>query len=106
MAALNRDILRPLIHADIKNSYSNKDGKLDSSSYALPFDDNTFDFVFLTSVFSHLKPDAVEAYLKEIFRVLTPGERSFITYYLIDPFATAQIEKKAARQLFKFSFPG
>ena len=94
------------IHADIENSYSNKDGKLDSSSYALPFDDNTFDFVFLTSVFSHLKPDAVEAYLKEIFRVLTPGGRSFITYYLIDPFATAQIEKKAARQLFKFSFPG
>jgi ubiquinone/menaquinone biosynthesis C-methylase UbiE len=94
------------IHADLKNSYSNQAGEQDSSSYLLPFDDNSFDFVFLTSVFSHLKPDAVSSYLKEIYRVLSPGGRCFITYYLLDDFAKAQVEKKAAGLLFKFSHPG
>ena len=57
---------------------------LAASSFSFPYEDESFDVVFATSVLTHLLPDAVENYLAEIHRVLAPGGRSFVTYFLID----------------------
>lgn len=71
-------------HADIKNSMYNPKGTFEASNFKFPFADETFDFVFLTSVFTHMKPRDVENYLSEISRVLKKNAVSFITMFLLN----------------------
>lgn len=52
--------------------------------YRFPFPDESFDFVVLNSVFTHMLPADVAAYLHEIARVLRPGGVCQITYFLMD----------------------
>jgi SAM-dependent methyltransferase len=60
-----------------------------AEEYRFPYLDGEFDFVFLTSVFTHLMPAVVEHYLDEIIRVLRTGGTCLATYFLIDPPALA-----------------
>jgi SAM-dependent methyltransferase len=76
-------------HADIRNKFYNPSGKYEASSFTFPYEDASFDFVFLTSVFTHMFPPDVEHYLREISRVLRSGGTSFITLFLINPEAVA-----------------
>ncbi len=93
-------------HADLENPYSNPKGSGNTEEYELPFEENTFDFVFLTSVFSHLKPNEINSYLYEINRVLKPNGCCFITYYLLDYYAIDQINKGKSSQPFKYLYDG
>jgi SAM-dependent methyltransferase len=68
--------------ADVYNKYYLLDGHYKASEYRFPFKDAGFDFVFLTSVFTHMLPADVEHYLSEITRVLKPGGRCFATFFL------------------------
>lgn len=70
-------------HSDIYNKSYNPAGKVKASEYRFPYPDATFDFVFLTSVFTHLLPPDLEHYLSEIHRVMKPGGRCLITYFLL-----------------------
>ncbi|WP_029231320.1 class I SAM-dependent methyltransferase [Butyrivibrio sp. VCB2006] len=45
--------------------------QIEMNPYRIPYDDNTFDYVFSTSVFEHVQN--TEEALKEIYRVLKPG---------------------------------
>ncbi|HVA06808.1 MAG TPA: class I SAM-dependent methyltransferase [Acidimicrobiales bacterium] len=47
-----------------------------------PYPDESFDFVFAHSVFTHLSTDASANYLQEIKRVLRPGGISYSTWLL------------------------
>jgi SAM-dependent methyltransferase len=47
-----------------------------------PYPDESFDFVFAHSVFTHLLPDASANYLREIKRVLRRGGISYTTWFL------------------------
>lgn len=79
--------------ADIHNSFYNPAGRYKASEYRFPYEDGTFDFVFLTSVFTHLLPDEVENYTAEISRVLRPGGRCLITFFLLNPESLRAIEE-------------
>ncbi|MCT7972517.1 class I SAM-dependent methyltransferase [Laspinema olomoucense] len=70
--------------ADLYNQYYNPTGSEEASNYRFPYSDNHFDFVFLTSVFTHILPDGLENYLKEIYRVLKPGGRTLVTAFLLN----------------------
>jgi SAM-dependent methyltransferase len=70
--------------ADIYNSSYNPAGRFKAVDYPFPYEDGSFDFVFLTSVFTHMLPPDMEHYLCEIRRVLKEGGRCFITYFLLD----------------------
>lgn len=72
------------IHADIHNPIYSSHGKNKASDYRLPLNDRSFDFVFLTSVFTHLLRDEVERYLSEISRVMRPSATCFITWFILD----------------------
>lgn len=54
-----------------------------ASAYALPFDDNSLDMVYMVSVFQEI-PDKIKT-LKEIKRVLKSGGILFISEFFIDP---------------------
>ncbi len=78
--------------ADIYNEAYNHKGRYKASEYRFPFDDRSFDFVLLTSVFTHLLPVDAAHYLSEIGRVLRPGGRVFGTWFVLNDESTALIQ--------------
>ncbi len=71
-------------HADVYNKEYNPRGSLDAATFRFPYDDQQFSLVFATSVLTHMLPDAALNYLHEIARVLEPGGRSVVTFFVID----------------------
>lgn len=90
--------------ADVFNKRYNPKGARQPSDYDFPFEDNSFDFVFLTSVFTHMLPGDMENYLAEIARVLKPGGKCLITFFLLNNESLAHIDKKQSRFDFKHHF--
>lgn len=69
---------------DVFNQAYNPKGKFKASEYAFPYADESFDFIFLTSVFTHMLPPDLEHYFSELTRVLRRGGKCFITYFLLN----------------------
>lgn len=70
--------------APIRNNDYNPEGALTAAQFRFPYPDRAFDFVFLTSVFTHMLPAEVENYLHETARVLAPNGRCLITWFLLN----------------------
>lgn len=69
---------------DVYNQHFNPSGHCKASEYRFPFDDESFDFVVLGSVFTHMLPEDMENYVSQIARVLKPGARCFISFFLLN----------------------
>jgi ubiquinone/menaquinone biosynthesis C-methylase UbiE len=89
---------------DIYNKSYNPKGKQNACDYRFPFDDNTFNFAFLTSVFTHMLPMDVENYIKEISRVLSPQGRCLITFFSINADSLNNIANKKSKHMFKHEY--
>jgi SAM-dependent methyltransferase len=87
-------------HANIYNQRYNPEGTVASTEYVFPFKSERFDFVFLTSIFTHLVPAEMEHYLAEIARVLKTGGRCAITYFLLNEQSIQVIESGVQRKSF------
>ena len=72
------------LHADLYNKRYNPSGRYLAKDYSFPFEAKSFDFVFLTSVFTHLLPDDTKNYLQEITHLLRPNGRALITFFLLN----------------------
>ena len=70
--------------ADLESRAYNPRGEGSASAYRFPFPDRAFDVIFLGSVFTHLLPDAVESYVREIARMLAPGGICVASYFLLN----------------------
>lgn len=70
--------------ADVYNGLYNPEGSQHPAEFRFPYGDSEFDFVFLTSVFTHMLPQEVEHYITEIARVLRPGGRCLASVFLWD----------------------
>jgi SAM-dependent methyltransferase len=79
--------------ANVKNQNYNPKGAFRAAEYTFPYEDMSFDFVFLGSVFTHMLPQEVERYLSEIKRVLKAGGKSLITYFLLTSKTLNRIER-------------
>ncbi|HUP31374.1 MAG TPA: class I SAM-dependent methyltransferase [Usitatibacter sp.] len=79
--------------ADIHNDLYHPEGRQAAGEYRFPFDDGSFDFVFLTSVFTHMPRREVEHYIDEISRVLVNGGRCFCTAFVITGEARRRVEQ-------------
>lgn len=69
---------------DLHSKVYNDGGRTLSRDYRFPLPDNYVDLVILASVFTHMMFEDQAAYLREIARMLKPGGRTLITYFLID----------------------
>lgn len=70
-------------HVGLRNDLYRSEGR-DPADFTFPYDDESFDFVILTSVFTHMLPNQVSNYLREIQRVLRPGGHVFATFFLLN----------------------
>ena len=92
--------------ADVRSERYNPGGRSEASSYTFPFADDTFDLVFLVSVFTHMMPADLERYLSEIARVLRTGGRVMASYFLLNERARRNIEDGESAFDFKFDMGG
>lgn len=93
-------------HANIYNRNYNPEGHLQAIDYHFPYPNDTFDFVFLTSVFTHMLPEDMEHYFVEISRVLRKGGNCLITFFLANDESIALMEQGKSTIDFKHQFPG
>jgi SAM-dependent methyltransferase len=70
--------------ADVYNGLYNPEGSQHPAEFRFPYGDGEFDFVFMTSVFTHMLPQEVEHYIAETARVLRPGGRCLASAFLWD----------------------
>ena len=73
-------------HVPLKNDLYTNEGEA-AEDFRFPYEDNAFDFCFLTSVFTHMTDKQVENYLKEIHRVLKPEGRCLATFFILNEIA-------------------
>lgn len=79
-------------HTDIKNQAYNPAGAIHPRSFVFPYGDREFDFVFLSSVFTHMFLDDIKNYVEQIYRVLKPGGRLLFTAFLLNDETEALIK--------------
>jgi ubiquinone/menaquinone biosynthesis C-methylase UbiE len=69
---------------DIYNKHYNPGGSIQGIDFRFPYENESFDFVFSISLFTHLLAADARHYLDESFRVLRPGGRCFHTMFLLN----------------------
>jgi len=90
--------------ADVFNAEYNPGGSQRASEYRFPFRDGSFDLVLLSSVFTHLRPEALEHYVREIARMLAPGGHCFATLFLLNDDSRDRMARGESAINFKHSF--
>lgn len=93
--------------ADVYNEFYNPAGRSRARRYRFPYPSNTFDFVCLMSVFTHMLPHDLAHYLSEIGRVMKPGGHCLITFFLHNAETAANIraERSAFRLPYRYGRP-
>jgi ubiquinone/menaquinone biosynthesis C-methylase UbiE len=89
--------------APVYNQKYNPFGTVSAAAFRFPYEDASFDFVFATSLFTHLVREETEHYLRETARVLRPGGTCLLTFFALDE--QAEREVAAGRASFDFSHP-
>jgi ubiquinone/menaquinone biosynthesis C-methylase UbiE len=69
-------------HLNLKNSLYNLSTNNEASKIKFSYQNNSFDLIILTSVFTHMLPNDVENYLQEINRVLKSSGKCFCTFFI------------------------
>jgi SAM-dependent methyltransferase len=87
---------------DVFNKSYNPKGRFLPSCFKFPFDNETFDFVFLGSVFTHMMPIDVKNYFIEISRVLKSGGRCLVSFFLSNGETLELINAKKSSLNFAF----
>lgn len=85
---------------DVYNSEYNPRGKRKAEDYRFPYPDRSFDFTFVTSVFTHMLPHDLGRYTWEIARTLKPRGRAVITFFILNE----ESERLTKMQPGQFSF--
>jgi len=92
--------------ADILNKDYNPNGKWKASRYRFPYENDSFDFVFLNSVFTHMLPPDMINYFGEIARVLKKDGRCLITFFLQNKESLENFNTKKSTMDFKYELDG
>jgi SAM-dependent methyltransferase len=72
------------VHLDMANDRYNPNGTLDGSALRLPVEDASADVVNLWGVFTNMVPEHVQAFVREIGRILRPHGQCFLTAFAED----------------------
>ncbi|MFO7871838.1 MAG: class I SAM-dependent methyltransferase [Kiritimatiellia bacterium] len=73
------------LHADIRNDAYWPKGHLTAEEWFAEFDGNDFDVVIAKSLFTHMLPDEMNLYLREIAHRLKDGGTALLSFFLLNP---------------------
>jgi ubiquinone/menaquinone biosynthesis C-methylase UbiE len=90
-------------HIDLQNDLYNLETQNKASEFKFHFSDSSFDFIILTSVFTHMQEADVINYLGEISRLLKKGGKCFVTFFIIDEHAKSFLNS-SSKPFFPFEF--
>jgi glycosyltransferase involved in cell wall biosynthesis/SAM-dependent methyltransferase len=88
--------------ADVRNRFYNPGARGEATRYSFPYADRSFDFVILTSVFTHMLPEEMESYLSEVSRVVKPDGTVFLTFFLVTPEIQTVVESGGGTLDFRY----
>jgi SAM-dependent methyltransferase len=91
---------------EIHNAWYQPTAKRRASDFRFPYGDEAFDFVFLTSVFTHMLPADMQHYFAEIARVLKRGGRCLMTLFLLNDESTVLIDNLKGEYNFEYRGEG
>lgn len=86
---------------DLHNDLYKSDGAA-ASTFVFPYPDDSFDFGCAISVFTHMIPEEVENYLKELQRVLKVNGHAVITFFILDVESISLMNKHSGGIQFKY----
>lgn len=86
---------------DLYNNTYNPNGMIKPDSFTFPYENEYFDFIILTSVFTHMLPEDVSNFVKEISRVLKMGGCCYASYFILNQNSKTNIQKGISRLNFK-----
>ena len=69
------------IRVDVQNPRYNPGGSAIAGDFRYPFDDGSFDIIYLYSVFSHMETEDVRVYLQDFRRLLASDGSFFFTSF-------------------------
>lgn len=92
--------------ADIHNLAYNPHGRLQSIEYTFPFVEGTFDFSFLSSVFSHMLTADMKHYLTQTSACVRLNGKCLITFFLLNDESRRLIREGMSALTFQFSRAG
>ena len=72
-------------HIEAYNSFYNPDFKNSASAYTFPIPEASINRVIMVSVFTHMLPDDIQNYLREIARMLMPDGIALISFFITNP---------------------
>jgi SAM-dependent methyltransferase len=88
---------------DVANTFYHGAGATSAAGFRFPYDDGSFDFTILASVFTHMLPRDLVRYAAEIARTLKPGGTALMTFFLLNDESLRL--KETARSRFRFLYP-
>lgn len=90
---------------DVFNRVYNPNGKYKASEYRFPYQNESFDFVFLKSVFTHMLIRDMDNYFREIARVLKKGKRCLMTFFLLNKESVRLVNAGKSEMNFRYKGP-
>ena len=92
------------MHIDLKNDLYNDRTEDKASNFIFPYDNESFDCIVLTSVFTHMMPDDVDNYLGQISRVMRQGGKCLMTFFLVNDDLLKKMDCGETNFVFKHSY--
>jgi len=92
--------------ADVYNGYYQPGRAVRTGGISVPLRRQQFDFAVFTSVFTHLQPKACAHYMAEAARVLKPGGKCFMTFFVLNADSQSLMKSSGARMSFRFPRAG
>jgi SAM-dependent methyltransferase len=83
------------LYTEAANRYYAK--QVDGDSRAWPMEDSSHNLITALSVWTHLDERDWRFYLKEVSRVLAPGGRAIISFFILDDLYDAALPKKTGQ---------
>ncbi|WP_319781096.1 methyltransferase domain-containing protein [Maridesulfovibrio sp.] len=88
---------------DIYSSTYNPYAQTKAADFVFPYEDNSFDLIMLNSVFTHMMPDDILNYIKEMDRVLSETGRIMATFFLVNNESNELMNQgKSVHDFFKY----
>ena len=88
---------------DVANAFYYGQGGTAAKHYRFPYEDDTFDFTMLASVYTHMLKDDFVRYAGEVARTLKPGGAAVMTFFLLNE--DSRRMKEGPRSKLRFPYP-